>query len=975
MLEISAPAPSPSTSFAQLPAEILNHVLIHLDPHELAQIAQTSRRLKELAYRDSLWESYVQDNIYQNVESSKPFDTFRSLYKVHGPFWFLPRHKIWISDAFPHGKVLLSRYDHRRGCIEAYALAARPREARHVSILRWNHDVVYRSFRPVVELDLNQPLIYLSPRSLPGLEERIVSESTCEGTKFKVENEMEFPSAANRQANHPNRTLMRTRDLPRHLCDSRTSLWPNICIPTPENTRTRAASGNSFTSYGHKPQSARESSTTSFRLKQKLNVFPRSSLQALFLTGAPSLEGFSSEEIETFGTVDPAAYTPTAAKPWQGIYVGDYSTHGCEFLLVTQPDAESARPLPFKARTALKRWPHSTDWQALLTDTPGEEDEVYDDDADILDDSGGEDTETSLTAALQMRRHRINRGERLPEVFPNGNEQSPDSSSAFEDTPFHGRLEAIKLTGDPNVPRGEITFVADDLGQRGLVGYTKEKDFVESRAASEGRFDSLNQQSASSETAADDDKNFKGSRMVRSVGHVCEVTRTARRESYIPSQLVLISPGRLAQWWMPVNHQAFKQNGIAQFRLSAAKAEPFWVAQASAKELEKTMPEPQNPSASELKARLLARKQGKNQETQPNTPTTPSEGDVAQHQIAAAIDSVNKTQSPQAMAAQKQTSTTNTDAKALSGNNSKSVETTQPPRQTPKATQAVTPTQSRSQGEKKKNPVNNLSSPLSQHVASSSLEPGELVDKQQNSNGGDATHQTPSGNITSSLNHDENPQPDVDDWLQLTNYHDREHRSETLGWWREKRELDQQQEVLNAKYKQWDEKPKSGLAASLRVAMTPRVSVQPSVEHKQDGASNQAEPPTHSSQALPPAAHPISSPVPAQKRTEPDAREKRALSPSAQKAVQSARPAKTPRLQDDEAFSNQNDYIAFQRTASPGPKRQINDFTAGRRVISAYNNGQRYPDYDDPWQYDYDHYYRPYRNRQWQSKRQGDERS
>jgi len=39
------------------------------------------------------------------------------------------------------------------------------------------------------------------------------------------------------------------------------------------------------------------------------------------------------EEIITYSTLDPVLYTPTPTKPWRGIWVGDYSGHGCEFLV------------------------------------------------------------------------------------------------------------------------------------------------------------------------------------------------------------------------------------------------------------------------------------------------------------------------------------------------------------------------------------------------------------------------------------------------------------------------------------------------------------------------------------------------------------------------------------------------------------------------------------------------------------------
>merc|ERR1711939_255246 len=96
----------------------------------------------------------------------------------------------------------------------------------------------------------------------------------------------------------------------------------------------------------------------------------------------------------------------------------------------------------------------------------------------------------------------------------------------YDDRVFSGALEAVKLTGDPNVPRGEHTFIADDIGPKGLVRIATEHPFA-------------------------------GARVVRSRGHVA--ARGFVHDVFIPSQLLIVNQNRLAQYWVPFGHISFYQ--------------------------------------------------------------------------------------------------------------------------------------------------------------------------------------------------------------------------------------------------------------------------------------------------------------------------------------------------------------------------------------------------------------------------------
>ena len=136
-------------NIGQLPSEILFQVLTYLDCPSLVSLQGTCKRLAECAVNDLLWASLVKANVPTPLEDPAPFDSWRSLYMSHHPYWFLPRNMIWFSDVAHTGRLVLARYDPRRGCIEAYRLVAE-HGGHTFHTWSWNQDVIIHTFKPTV---------------------------------------------------------------------------------------------------------------------------------------------------------------------------------------------------------------------------------------------------------------------------------------------------------------------------------------------------------------------------------------------------------------------------------------------------------------------------------------------------------------------------------------------------------------------------------------------------------------------------------------------------------------------------------------------------------------------------------------------------------------------------------------------------------------------------------------------------------
>ena len=280
--------------------------------------------------------------------------------------------------------------------IEGYRLVAERPVGTFVS-WDYNDEVVIHSFDPKCRLHLDEPVLHLNAESV-----------TSTTQKWQSETPMPLHPLTQRTV-FSNLLLTRAVEQRPNM-----ALWPPSTIP--DMPRVRNASQEGFSGSGHKPSSRREICETAFRIRRWIQMSNSRGR-------APGVH--MGEEISTFSTLDPKLYTPTEDKPFRGIWVGDYSGHGCEFLLMHQPDDDK----PFDPTTI-----------------------------------SGKRIDESMEAYEKR---------------------------VWEARVFRGRLEAIKLTGDPNIPRGEHTFIAQDIGEEGLVRIAEEEP-------------------------------FKGARMVKSQGHIAQ---------------------------------------------------------------------------------------------------------------------------------------------------------------------------------------------------------------------------------------------------------------------------------------------------------------------------------------------------------------------------------------------------------------------------------------------------------------------
>jgi len=534
-----------------LPIELLDQILSYLSPLDFVNVSETCHRLRRQALDDTFWQRFVQRNVATKLKTSGIDPSFHKLYTRHHGRWFLPLHRIWYSDQYPYGKLLYARYDPYRSCIEAYQVVAERGRLNSSSVDFAGRQVEYHPFHPYVHLDLNSASIHLS------------GDTNEQPPDFNDEIRMP-PTLQDDDSSRVEHSFIHTRNLETHN-EGWQSVWPPRLLPTPDDQRVRNQSPSGFRSFDHNPSLASQLSTATFRIRQWIE-FSHFIPAGLHIFGSGGQGGKRvGETVATYATLPVECYTPTKEKPWQGIWCGDYTGHGTEYLVLLQPD--DPKPLPEKAQRAFAMWPNVNE-NAVLDD---EDDEA--DDAGLPLDfvhhwelnnaaeqqasqtSSSSSSTTSTPAASTSEASTSNpEANTIPTRSRPSTTTTPPQSDPNDTAPYKGRLEAIKLTGDPNIPRGEPTWFVQDLGSRGFVGYTKDPVF------------SANHTQNTANNKDDNDDNTRGEegeeeeepkRIVRSVGHVAHTGFIG--DGYLPNCLVLISGDRLAQYWETFGFMSFYQ--------------------------------------------------------------------------------------------------------------------------------------------------------------------------------------------------------------------------------------------------------------------------------------------------------------------------------------------------------------------------------------------------------------------------------
>ena len=229
-----------------------------------------------------------------------PYTRFRDLYtSLRNHLWL--HGKIWMGSRLWTGYILLSTYNLETGAIDltniiATRLGGNDRE----DSVPWSRDesISVSTFDPQVSL-WTSPLLSFD-NTVPDPNGNEIKPSTQERSFYC--------------------SLLRASAVPPEAQVLSKKYWPPPHIPAAQRT-------DSFCE--DKPSGA-DAIDSAFHIRKWI-MFGGMPVPGVVM----SSNGIDSQ-VETFATISEEHYTPDKDHPYRGIWVGDYSAHGCEFILFHQ---------------------------------------------------------------------------------------------------------------------------------------------------------------------------------------------------------------------------------------------------------------------------------------------------------------------------------------------------------------------------------------------------------------------------------------------------------------------------------------------------------------------------------------------------------------------------------------------------------------------------------------------------------------
>lgn len=417
-----------------LPPELIHSILSHLTPTALAVASAVNHALRDYAISELHWQRHVQSNVPgHEIRTPYPCDSWRELYIAHDPHWFLTRHKIWFCDRELPGHVIIVRYDQRRGCIEGYLLLATRIRHHYVHwIGHGDENIEVAHFEPRVTLHLDKPILQFDPRPpaqkdngdddhSDDITNNIFSTRWRSGRRKSrrknpfAENPMPMSGTDPRFSNFLFTKALINPPLDRDLTFPYAHMWPPPTIPARQRVIGQPAGIMPFPPIMHQRPSSSSSSDGEGDDGQGGR---RASSEPL-----RSEVSDQTFQIRTWLEMGP---------PEIGVHLGE------EVRTYSTLDPELYTPTPEKPWRGIWVGDYAAHGPEFLLIHQPDEVESSANPSRALERAKGESEESFHDRFLRERVHR-------------------------------GQLKAIKLTGDPNVPRGEYSFIADDLGDSGFI--------------------------------------------------------------------------------------------------------------------------------------------------------------------------------------------------------------------------------------------------------------------------------------------------------------------------------------------------------------------------------------------------------------------------------------------------------------------------------------------------------------------------